>query len=60
MLAGREGRDVTAALLARLGDPDARVRRRAVQALAGREGRDVTAALLARLGDPVPDVRGRP
>ena len=56
-LAGREGQDVTTALLARLGDPDADLRRQAVQALAGREGQDVTAALLARLGDPDADLR---
>ena len=51
-LAGREGQEVTDALLARLGDPDAHVRRQAVQVLAGREGQDVTDALLARLSNP--------
>jgi HEAT repeat protein len=56
-LAGREGQDVTAALLDRLDYPDADVRKAAVYALAGREGEDVTAALLARLDDPHVDVR---
>jgi hypothetical protein len=51
-LAGREGQDVTGALLARLGDPDADLRREAVAALAGREGQDVTTALLACLDNP--------
>ena len=58
-LGRREGQDVTAALLAGLGDPVADVRRQAVQALAGREGQEVTWALLARLGNPNTRVRRR-
>ena len=58
-LGGRGGQDITAALLARLGDPDPGVCVRVVNVLAGREGQHVASALLARLGDPDPRVRRR-
>ena len=49
-LTGRDGQDITEALLGRL-DDHYTVRRVAATALAGRDGQDVTDALLARLDD---------
>jgi hypothetical protein len=58
-LNGREGADVTSALLALATDADADVRMVAAGALEGREGADVTSALLALATYAREDVRKR-
>ena len=50
-LAGRDGPEVTAALLALVSDKSGDVRMASVRVLAGKSGAEVTAALLALLDD---------